>query len=456
MPQSVGYAHWHYNADVANARNVGGWAWSEGEVFDFVGHAALRDDVLWLTNLPWEYHIALGCHGSPHIKRSDFLPVPLERLTQELNITPDDKALFGNAIAVIGSRLIVLAHQSYGKKVIDYCMRYNTIAQAIAHALGSPQVTDDIQNHEVHSDIVWQNLAPHAVLQHKVQRENCAVLRAPFFAHAQHVLTCPLPSIAEEWIEIEVEPSQRLKYLRAEELPVIVEVLDVALTSSMSNLYDFSSTPHRWSRRRKWMCSTEVIFLADSGGVEIGRMFIQPAGYVCDALTWSLPQAGAALALSLSAGLLAHAHWLSGAIPLTHRFWPARGMWLRTADRLKLAATLPALGGIKELQIIGYGEGAVSIFGSPDAIAEAIWRAPNIGLAPTSSTWAATTDRSAVQDPDWLPASASPYEVAALRLSHRPIADILRLDAASIYSLTDEKSAIREIALLIKEYQHHV
>ena len=457
MALSVGYAHWHYSADIPNTNSVGGWCWAEGELSEFTGPKDLRQDVLWLTNLPWEYHIALGANLHQHIKRNDFLPVPLERLAQELSISPESQDLYANALSVIASRLIALGQRSYGAGLLRHCMEQNTLAQAIAHAIGwTAPVEPLMQDNELHRDIIWRNLTPHALLRYDVQREDCAVLRAPWFEHAKHVLSCPMPSVHEPWVEISVNEAHRLQYLQTEDVPAVVEVFDAALTSSWLPLYDFSSTPHRWSRRRRWMSCTEVLFLAELGAVEIGRIFIQPSGYVCDAMSWSLPNAGDALALSISAGLLAHAHWLSGAIPLTHRFWPIRAMWLRSADRLRLACILPALQGIPNLKLVGYGEGAVFLHGPQDAVTEAIRRAPHAGLSPTPSAWAMTNDRSMIQAADWIPKALSAYEKTALRLSHRPIGDLLRLDSASIYSLTDEQTAIREISGIMKEVVPHV
>lgn len=452
MIRSVGYAHWNYSADVANAHSVGGWCWAEGEVSEFIGAKALDPDVLWLTNLPWEYHVALGVSQHPHIKRHDFLPVPIERLAQELVITPDNPEVYANAMSALGARLIALGQRCYGKALLTQCLAQNTLAQAIAHTLEWSMPDEELTiKGELHREIVWQNLTTHALLRHDVQREDCVVLRAPFFTHARHVLSCPTPSVHEPWVEVQVAAEDKLRYLQEDDLPAVVEVHDCALTSSWASIYDFSSTPHRWARRRRWMSSIEVQFLAELGAVEIGRIFIQPGGYICDAMVSSMPNAGDALALSISAGLLSHAHWLSTAIPLTHEFWPARAMWTRSADRLRLASVMPALQSIRGLRIVSYGEGAVYISGPTDAIAEAVRRAPQVGLAPTSSIWSATEDQSMIQEDTWLPNDLSAYEKTAIRLSNRSIADLLRLDAASIFSLTDESAAIREIASILKD-----
>ncbi len=452
MIRSVGYAHWNYSADVPNAHSIGGWCWAEGELTEFIGAKALDANVLWLTNLPWEYHVALGVSLYPHIKRHDFLPVPIERLTQELCIQPDNQNTYANAVSTLCARLIALGQRCYGTALLQQCLDQNTLAQAIAHTLGwSAPVDEHMVGGELHRDIIWQNLTTHALLRHDVLREDCVVLRAPFFAHAKHVLTCPTPSVHEPWIEVQVDAADRQRYIRELDLPAVVEVHDCALTASWASLYDFSCTPHRWARKRRWMSSIEVQFLAELGAIEIGRIYIQPAGYICDAMVSSMPNAGDALALSISAGLLSHAHWLSTAIPLTHQFWPARAMWARSADRLLLASNVAALQSIRSLRIVAYGEGAVYISGPGEALSEAIRRAPLIGLAPTPSMWAATQDHAMIQEETWLPNQLSAYEKTAIRLSNRSIGDLLRLDAASIYSLTDEPSAIREIASILKD-----
>lgn len=452
MALSVGYAHWHYNADVPSPHAAGGWCWAEGDISEFTGASSLRQDVLWLTNLPWEYHVSLGTYKYPHIKRNDFLPVPLDRLAQELAIDHEDQALYANAVAVLGSRLIALGVRCYGASLLEECMRQGTFAQAIAHAMGWRAPSESTIDDELHRDIIWRNLAPKAQLRHDVQREDCAVLRAPWFSHAKGVLSCPIPSMSEDWVEVEVAPQDRLNYLRQEDLPAVVEMHDTALTSSWSPIYDLASSPLRWSRKRRWMASNEVLFLADQQcGMELGRIFIQPGGYVCDALTWSMPNSGDALTLSISAGLLAHGHWLSGAIPLTHRFWPLRSMWLRAADRLRIASMLPALQGIPGLRLVSYGEGAVYVHGPQEALTEATLRAPHIGLSPTQSSWRGGADMRLTQRQDWLPDSIGSFDTAAYRLSDRPISVLLRLDAAAIRSLTDENAAVIELAAIMRE-----
>ncbi len=455
MAFSVGYAHWHYNTDIPNSNGVGGWCWAEGELSEFSNALDLSKNVLWLTNLPWEFHIAIGAAQHKHIKRNDFLPVPLEKLAQELSISPLSQELYANALSVIGARIIALGQRCYGAGLLQQCLEQNTLSQAIAHLMGwIPPQDARMIDEELHRDIIWRNLTPHALLRYDVPKADCAILRAPWFLHAKTVLSCPLPSVHEPWIEIDVPQTERLRYLQTTDVPAVVEIHDAAITSTWSSIYDFSASANRWSRKRRWMCSPEVLFLGELGSLEIGRIFIQPTGYVCDAMAWSLPNAGDALALSISAGLLAHAHWLSGSVPLTHRFWPIRAMWLHSADRLRLACMLPALQGISGLKLVGYGEGSISVHGSSESIGEVIRRAPHAGISPTPSTWAMTEERAMIQQAGWIPPGLSVYETTVLSLSNRPIGDLLRLDSASIHSLTDENAAIREIAGILKELKN--
>ncbi|SFF31473.1 hypothetical protein, partial [Paracidovorax wautersii] len=133
---SVGYAHWDYNADVPTPHAAGGWCWVNGEMMEFSGAHTLRDKVLWLTNLPWEYWASLGIHHYPNIKRNDFLPVPLDRLAQELSITPDQPDIYAYAMSLLGSRLIQLGVRCYGQELFESCLEKNSFAQAIAHCIG--------------------------------------------------------------------------------------------------------------------------------------------------------------------------------------------------------------------------------------------------------------------------------------------------------------------------------
>jgi len=456
MALSVGYAHWHYNADVPTPHAAGGWCWANGEMSEFTGAHSLSDEVLWLTNLPWEYQISLGVHEYPHIKRNDFLPVRLDRLAQELSITPEDPALYAYAFSLLGSRLIQLGVRCYGRQLLNECLQRNTFAQAIAHCIGWRAPDDEKVNDELHRDIIWSNLTPNALLRHDVKTENCVVLRAPWFEHAKAVLSCPIPDMQEDWLEVHLQPgADKLEYLNQEDLPAIVEVHGMALNGTWDAIYDLSSSPLRWSRKRRWMASNEVLFLArNRAAMEIGRIFIQPAGYVCDALSWSMPNAGDALTLSISAGLLTHAHWLSGAIPLSHRFWPLRSLWIRSSDRLRMACMLPTLQGIANLRLVSYGEGALYLSGPSEALLEATARAPHIGLSPTRSSWLGCESKRLSEQKDWLPSSFNSYEQIPHWVPPRPTTDLLRLDQAAILSLTDEPAAVQAIASILKELRN--
>lgn len=448
---SVGYAHWDYNADVPTPHAAGGWCWVNGDMMEFSGAHTLREKVLWLTNLPWEYWASLGIHHYPNIKRNDFLPVPLDRLAQELSITPDEPDLYAYAMSLLGTRLIQLGVRCYGPDLFSACLEKNSFAQAIAHCVGWRAPADEKVNDELHREIIWSNLTPYASLRHDVARENCVVFRAPWFDHAKAILSCPVPDMQTPWREVHVREADRLAYIRQEDLPAVVEVHSTALTSSWQSIYDLSASPLRWARKRRWMASNEVLFLAENNAaVEIGRIFIQPEGYVCDALTWSMPNAGDALKLSISAGMLTHAHWLSGAIPLSHRFWPMRSMWLRSADRLHLSTKLRAMQGIPTLRIVAYGEGATYLEGSPEALLEATERAPHVGLAPTRSSWEGCGSDRLASSKDWLPKDFDSYERIAHWATPRPITDLLRIDQAAIQSLTDEKAAVQSIVSILK------
>lgn len=431
---------------------MGGWFWIDDEMGEFVGAHSLRTDVLWLTNLPWEYHLSLGVHEFSNIKRADFLPVSLDRLSQELCLDPDEHpALYGESISILASRILDLGIRAYGTTLLDNVFSSNTITQAIArcHSWVDSTTPDD----DLHKDIIWSNLTPNATLRHDISRADCAVFRAPFFAHAKSVLSAPTP-VAEPWVEVSIPEGDRMAFLSREDLPAVVEVREIALTGTWSGIYDLSSAPLRWARRRRWMTNSEVLFLAeDKAALDIGRIYIQPGGYVCDSLTWNLPQAGDALTLSISAGLLSHAHWLSGAIPLSQSFWPLRSMWIRAADRMRLASILPAFSGIPGLKQIAYGEGAIYMSGPSECITEAMRRAPQVDIAPTQSSWRLGNDRGLVKSQGWLPDQYSPFEKASYRLSNRPIHDILRLDQAAIHSLTDVSAAIRDIGEIYKEIQ---
>lgn len=456
LPSAVGYVHFNYDAaSIARLSKLNGWAYYQNARFELDSIDDLPLDHVWLSNLDLLEHQALVGPKRPHIKSNSFLPMTLSQIKDELAISGDDEK-FAHVLVTLGDHLLRLCQATYQGDFLRHLHEQHTFAQAIGATIGMNQRRQPQSGDELHKTIIWENLQEQTHLKTPDDSKPVICLRMPMYRHAAALMQCPLPSEDQPWKEVKVPASSLDDFFARDDLPSIVQVTDLKLPSLLEGIYP-SHNSSRYSRKQQWMPSVEAAFLRSIGHVEVGRVFIQPAGYR-QTSSWNetVPKITGALQLSYSAQMMCHAHFLSAATYLSNDYWPMHSWWIRSMDRMVMAfAVMPiaAMG----LDLISYGEGCAFFQGSPMLIAKAIDMAPRLGLSPTQSAWRNADpemSKEILNNPSWLPAELSNYEKTALQLSHREIGLTLRLDEAALMAVSSEDMALEAITQIFRGIAH--
>lgn len=362
-----------------------GWAClAAGEPFRFPTPGDLASDCIWICGCDWdEYN--LRWKRFHHLRRADYL-AKLTQIAEDLGVRADGQGRFGSMaqraaaqISVVIHRAMVIASQVYGWKSPPQQLRDETLIE-------------DLRRHLV------EQVAPPAVKQHlrgalaSAFQTYSSVTNPPFqsvmvplrfnrLEHAQRVLGTRVPDSAWVYSSCDTNPDWRLSLEQAldPERPCIVNAtVDFGgRDPAISNLCAFGSQPGKRSVLRTWISQPELAWLSRhahvqiagawraSGSFELPRKAALPPILTSDPL-W---------ALSLSAGLVAEAHWRA----LVHDPYKPSvegkkdisvwAVWLRAADRaLCFAAALKAHNA--GLNVIGYGNGGISVSVQRDLVAQ--------------------------------------------------------------------------------------
>ena len=453
---AVSYAHLEYDAaSLAQLKNIKGWIYTRGAVQPLLSVEALSSDDLWFTNLNWiEYQAIIGA-SRPHIKSEKFLPIPLSQMRKELGIDTSSDEEFACALIALADNLMRLCAYTYGDDFIKHISTEPTFAQAIAKVLGMADTPPYPANDALHESIIWTALQEKTILNNRaeVDGESVACFRMAMKGHASRIMQCPLPNDSQPWIEVTVEDHELDEFFAQDDLPAIIQIKRLVLPELLAKIYP-THLVGKYNRKDVWLPSIEVKFLRTFGLVEIGRVFVQKAGYLASS-PWSerMPSVHRVLELSYSAQLMMHGHLIAASIPLSESYWPLRSFWVTAMDRMLMAIGLFPLQHIEGIEIISYGEGAASIRGPKQAISRAIELAPKFGMLPTQSAWRAASKRMSAEtlkSPEWIPAEMSPHEKLAYQLTVYDFSLTLKIDDACMLALHDEQLAsqtIQEIML---------
>lgn len=458
LPGLVGYVHFDIQPHAqARLTALNGWRCNgRGEFADIKSMEELSRDHVWLSNLDYLSHKAVVPPHLLHIKSNQFLPISLEQMRQELGMAEGQIEDFAKLLCRFGDSLLRLCQWSYDGQFLPHLATQPTFAHAIAHVLGIGEVNSLHVGDELHSRIIWENLQEKTYLNDAKPDNDgrampVACLRAPMHRHAVAVMSCPVPSDAQCWQEINIPPDEIDAFFAREDIPAIVQVTQIKMPTLLEGIYP-TSLDGRYNRREVWMPSTEAKYLRGIGHLEIGRVFIQPSGYK-KTTPWQerMPSINGPLQLSYSAQMMCHAHYLSAAVPLSDRYWPMRAWWIRAMDRMLMAFSLMPLREIEGIRLLSFGEGCAYLQGPRTAISQVIQMAPLMGLAPTQSAWRASAkdlSKQILMNQDaWLPESLGLglYERTAYQLSSRDITLTQRLDEGAMLAIADEDAAVMAI-----------
>lgn len=450
-PHSVGYLHVEYDPEsLARLRNLRGWFYCDGRSEQLKSIDALPSGYIWFSNLEWLEHEAFIGDTKPNIKSSRFLPVSLQQLSREIGIPNTNSEVFAKTITTLADNLLRLCQYTYGSNFLRHLLEQPTFAKAIATCLGMDARPQSGIDDELHSHLIWSNLQDHTEIRSLKGLESApiACLRASVQRHAQNILAFPLPSNTRPWREVTVQEHEMDAFFANTHIPSLVQVKAIKLPSALEAVYP-TSQAGRYSRRELWLPSLEANYLRSLGYLEVGRIFIQPGGYL-RSTPWSerCPKVQGALNNSYSANMLMHGHLMSATVPIDKHFWPMHAWWVRGMDRLLLAISLMPLGQIEGFQVLSYGSGYVSFTGSPKAISEAIRMCPKLNLVPTQSAWQISdkkASRRVLWDEAWLPEEMGVHEKTSYRITSHGFDLTLRIDEASMLAMHSEEMAEQAI-----------
>lgn len=405
----------------------------------------LPKDVLWLTNLPWELHLAISPAKRALIKQEAFLGVPIASLLAELGCTHLELAEKARILATIADRVMRLAARTYGEQFLNLVQASDTLPAAIAKHFYPDSPPHDPPT-EFMGDIraCTQDVV---VLNRIAESSEVVTLRALTSTHAQAVLAtpCPPPHVIPNFIDTAVDADASLAQATGEaggNAPMLFGIDAITLPKRAKNSITLSPCRSMWGHTKRWLTGPELIALDAIGAavqVHTVRLLAEDAEPLPAAS--QIPPLGLSGHLSISCSLLWQCHWLSMATDWLTSWHPPSSLWLRSTDRMRLYAMLAPLTAIKGLTIHQYGEGHVKVSGSEEALIDLIYEAPGRGLAPCPDLWALLpADSHDVLA--WAPPSdLTTIQKHVLRTQRWPINDRIVLDEICELALDNEPQA---------------
>jgi len=346
-----------------------GWACrAEESPFKFNSVAELSNDTMWVTNLDWNEYQQRAKKLS-NLRRVDYLRSSLTSIAADL-----------------GSRIV----GSFARESSAVLARVLRQAMLVAiHTYRWETPSSDLREDVLSDDI--RRVLPHAP---KPQPHTRAALlsayqsySAPEWAptyepdtisltmrlnrleYARRVMATLVPDDAWTYMPPEQACSMSIEDLLNPERPVLVEAaVELGdIDPDIATLVAFGAQTQRRTGLRKWISQPELTWLSRHAKVRVSSVLIAqsarplPAKVDLPARLTSDPL----FALSISAGLVAEAHWSSIASPVYNQAARSNevsswAVWVRAADRaLSFSLALKA----KEagFRVQGYGNGSIVI-----------------------------------------------------------------------------------------------
>lgn len=362
-----------------------GWAClADGGPFRFPTPGDLASDCIWICGCDWDEYNQRWKRFH-HLRRSDYL-AKVTQIAEDLGVRADGQGRFGamaqrasSEISAVIHRAMVIAAQIYGWKSPTQQLRDETLIEDIRRHLvdqvAPPQVKPFMRPALAAAFQTYSSVTNPPFQSVMVQ------LRFNRLEYARRILATRVPDSAwlSECIEASSAGPLSLEQALNPDRPCLVNAT-VEFTGrdpAISNLCAFGSQPGKRSVLRTWISQPELAWLSryahiqisgawfTSGSFSLPRKVLLPEILTSDPL-WEL---------SLSAGLVAEAHWR--ALVLDPYKPSVEGkkdisvwaVWLRAADRaMCFEAALQAHNA--GLNVIGYGNGSVAVSLQRDRIGE--------------------------------------------------------------------------------------
>lgn len=347
---------------------VEGWGCLPNEkAFRFRQPSDLRNDCIWICAVDGnEYRRRFA--KLPHLRPADYLRSAIKAIAGDLGMHVDGEGRMGNVPTVAAPKLAMIAHQTvsmaaqaYGWPEPEAILRDDSLSEDIRRSMIVPPHLPPFLRAPLMS--AYQSYSSPDWVTSSFESDSITVnLRFNRLAYAKKIMLTPVPDGAWNYMTPGVEPNPTSPFLV--EASVEMQRVD----SGISSLVAFGAQPGgQRNGLRSWMCQREHEWVSKHAKVHLG------GGY-CASSTTLLPErvqlpekltADPANELSISAGLVAEAHWTAIANPTFNSRAKSReathwGVWLRAADRamcFELALALHK----KSFHVLGYGSGAAVV-----------------------------------------------------------------------------------------------
>lgn len=346
-----------------------GWACrADEDPFHFNSVAELSNDTMWVTSLGWDEYTHRAKRLS-HLRRIDFLRSSLTSIAADVG-----RRIMGvyamessQVLANILRQSMLIAIHTYQWESPSSDLREDVLSDDIRRVL--PQAPKPQQHtraallsaHQPYSAPDWApTYEPDTIT---------LTMRYNRLDYARKVMTTLVPDDAWTYMPPEQACQMSIEELLNPERPALVEAAvelgDV--NPDIATLIAFGAQTTRRSGLRKWISQPELAWLSRHARVRVSSALLSqgarplpmaadlPARLTSDPL----------FPLSISAGLVAEAHWTAIASPIYNRqtrvsdvsSW---AVWIRAADRaLSFALALKAYEA--GFRVHGYGNGSIVV-----------------------------------------------------------------------------------------------
>ncbi len=346
-----------------------GWAClAGGEPFRFPNPADLANDCIWICGCEWEEYNDRWKRFH-HLRRNDYIS-RVVCIAEDMGVRADGQGRFGAMaqrasmeVSAVIHRSMVIATQIYGWKSPIQHLREESLMEDVRNCLLDrvappavkpymrPVLASAYQSYSTVGSIPF-----HSVL---VQ------LRFNRLEYAQRVLATKVPDSA--WV---AASHMTLEQALNPDRPCLVNAtIDYpGCDPALANLCAFGAQPGKRTILRTWISQPELLWLSRFAHIQISQALFTSGSFSLPHKV-QLPEiltSDPLWSLSISAGLVAEAHWRAlahDAYKPTYegkRDVSAWAVWLRATDRgLCFEAALRAHNA--GFNVTGYGHGSIAV-----------------------------------------------------------------------------------------------
>lgn len=359
---------------------VGGWAAvAGGSAIRIQGISNLPSDVVWMTNLRYDDFRALRLFAHANFRCDGWLRSNFDQIARELGLeTSTGKAKdTAEAMAWIGHRVIAYACREHGvalkshyKLNDDYAVR-----------LGLDRSRIDNAHHATFASVSEHPMV--AVIQPVALSRNTAPiipLRFNRLGYARHMLSHKVPPDTGWKLMTKAAPQSEWERM---EQPFMVRCRITNVKEQVAAILGWGSGA---KGVREWLTDVEYRTVIQYASVEVRSALVCEEPFVSLGEYAALLPATGLSDLSISLGLVAEQVWTS-LMNKQPRIGDANGTtaraaWLRSIDRMTMFDFAMRMISRRNLPIMSYGMGALSVRAPEGALPSIIDTAVDVGLMP--------------------------------------------------------------------------